>query len=60
MSRALELRLRRTAQRRGLSLTKSRRRDPEAPDYGLWTLWEKETIKAQATDLEVIAAFLMP
>lgn len=60
MSRALELRLRRTAQRRGLSLTKSRRRDPEALDYGLWTLWEKETIKAQATDLEVIAAFLMP
>lgn len=60
MSRALELRLRRTAQRRGLSLTKSRRRDPEAADYGMWTLWERETIKAQATDLEVIAAFLMP
>lgn len=60
MSRALELRLRRTAQRRGLSLTKSRRRDPLAADYGMWTLWERGTIKAQATDLEVIAAFLMP
>lgn len=58
MSRALELRLRRTARRRGLSLTKSRRRDPEAEDYGLWILWEGETVRAQARELDVIAAYL--
>ena len=33
-----ENRLRRTAQRRGYVLEKSRRRDPKAKDYGLYRL----------------------
>ena len=58
MSRALEIRMRRTADRRGLRLTRSRRRDPEALDFGLWTLWEGDTIRAQSKDLAVIAEFM--
>lgn len=33
-----ENRLRRAAQRQGLQLEKSRRRDPNAVDYGLWAI----------------------
>ena len=36
--RTRETRLRRAAQRQGLTLTKSRRRDPRALDYGLYFL----------------------
>lgn len=38
MDKVRENRLRRMAQRQGRELTKSRRRDPLAQDYGSWTL----------------------
>jgi hypothetical protein len=38
-----ENRLRRAAQRQGLALTKSRRRDPRAHDYGTYMLHDTET-----------------
>ena len=38
-----ENRLRRVAQRRGLHLTRSRRRDPKAVDYGLYWLTNPQT-----------------
>ncbi len=37
-SKVRENRLRRMADRQGLTLTKSRRRDPRALDYGKWTI----------------------
>lgn len=38
LQKVRENRLRRMAERRGLILTKSRRRDTLASDYGTWTL----------------------
>ena len=38
-----ENRLRRAAQRQGLALTKSRRRDPRAYDYGTYMLLDTST-----------------
>lgn len=38
-----ENRLRRAAQRQGLALRKSRRRDPRATDYGLYWLSDPHT-----------------
>ena len=38
-----ENRLRRAAQRQGLTLTKSRRRDPRATDYGTYMLVDRQT-----------------
>ena len=38
-----ENRLRRMAERQGLTLTRSRRRDPRAVDYGLYWLTETST-----------------
>jgi len=38
-----ENRLRRAAQRQGLALTKSRRRDPRATDYGTYMLVDAQT-----------------
>jgi hypothetical protein len=38
-----ENRLRRAAQRQGLALTKSRRRDPRAHDYGTYMLLDTST-----------------
>jgi hypothetical protein len=38
-----ENRLRRMAHRRGFRLVKSRRRDPQAWDYGLWLIVDRET-----------------
>jgi hypothetical protein len=38
-----ENRLRRAAQRQGLTLTKSRRRDPRATDYGTYMLTDTST-----------------
>lgn len=37
-----ENRLRRAAQRQGLTLTKSRRRDPRATDYGKYMLVDQD------------------
>jgi hypothetical protein len=38
-----ENRLRRMAERQGLTLVKSRRRDPRALDYGCWMIVDAET-----------------
>jgi hypothetical protein len=38
-----EIRLRRQADRRGYRLTKSARRDPWAPDFGLYALLDVQT-----------------
>jgi len=38
-----ENRLRRAAQRQSLALTKSRRRDPRATDYGMYKLIDKSS-----------------
>lgn len=38
-----EKRLRRTAQRQGLTLTRSSRRDPRALDFGRWWITDKAT-----------------
>lgn len=38
-----ENRLRRMAQRQGLALSKSRRRDPYAIDFGDYYLWDPDT-----------------
>ena len=38
MSKVHEIKLRRMAERQGLRLSKTRRRDPRAIDYGTWTL----------------------
>ena len=41
--KVLENRLRRIATRRGMILKKSPRRDPEARDYGLYALIDRDT-----------------
>ena len=43
MDKVRENRLRRIAERRGLKLTRSRRRDPDALDYGLYALIDVST-----------------
>ena len=43
MSRARENRLRRRAARQGLTLSRTRRRDPAALDYGLYALLDANT-----------------
>jgi hypothetical protein len=45
-NRVQENRVRRVAQRRGLRLVKSRRRDPQAVDYGLYALIDVDTNSA--------------
>lgn len=66
-----ENRLRRMAERRGLTLSKSRRRDTGALDYGLWTVTPGSTISGLAGDrlptqtmtfrtLDSVEAFLDP
>lgn len=41
-----ENRLRRMADRQGLTLRKSRRRDPRAPDYGVYWLMDRANVLA--------------
>ena len=43
MDKVRENRLRRIAERRGLKLSRSRRRDPDALDYGLYALIDAST-----------------
>jgi hypothetical protein len=43
MDKVLENRLRLTAERYGYKLERSRRRDPRAPDYGLYALVDPRT-----------------
>ena len=63
---AREMRLRRKAARQGLALSKSRRRDPDALDYGKYALLEPATGRVvfgagpvgYAADLDAVEAFL--
>ena len=54
-----ENRLREKAKRQGLELVKSRRRDPDAPDYGTYKLMRGETVVVDdLRDLDSIEAAL--
>jgi hypothetical protein len=61
-SKARENRLRRTAERRGLRLVKSRRRDPRALDYGSWYITDASTsgllTSEHGIDLDQVEAWL--
>lgn len=56
--RTQEVRVRNAARRRGYTVTKSARRDPAAPDYGLWRLLNGRGVVLLATrsldDLEAV------
>jgi hypothetical protein len=56
--RTREIRLRHTAQRRGYTLHKIRRRDPLATDYGKWRMRGKDAPRRLMT-LDEIEAFLI-
>jgi hypothetical protein len=47
-----ENRLRRMAERQGLTLVKSRRRDPRALDYGRWTVLEAASNRVVADEMD--------
>ena len=55
-----EIRARRAADRQGLRLTKSRRRDPRALDYGSYRLTDTngETVAGPFTDLDEVESYL--
>ena len=57
-----ETRLRRAARRQGLTLTKSRRRDPLALDYGKWWIADARTNKLvspeRGIDIDQVETFL--
>jgi len=56
-----ENRLRRAAERQGLALSKSRRRDPRALDYGTYTLTDlatREIVSDKKSDLDDIERYL--
>lgn len=50
--KALESKLRRRAQRCGLNIIKSRRRDPDAPDFGKYMILELQGRRIAASGLE--------
>ncbi len=54
-----ENRLRRMAERRGLVLTRSRRRDPLALDYGLYRLLRAKRVLLETKSLDAIEARLL-
>jgi hypothetical protein len=59
--RVRELRLRRMAERQGLALHKSRRRDPRAIDYGRYWLVDVRTnvlVGPETRDLDDIERYL--
>lgn len=53
-----ENRLRAMAKRRGRELSKSRRRDPYALDYGRWTIIERDGSERTEPDLDAVEAYL--
>lgn len=55
-----ENKLRRKAQRRGLNIIKSRRRDPEAPDFGKYMILEiaGHRIAAAGLEFDEVATYL--
>jgi len=56
--KAVENRLRRVAERQGLTLRKNRRRDKRAVDYGVWYLERGEQCVRESRDLKDIAKYL--
>lgn len=59
--KVLENRLRRMADRQGLRLAKSKRRDPRALDYGKYRLIDHDhggSVMAEWEDIDTIEAFL--
>lgn len=53
-----ENRLRRMAERQGLRLEKSRRRDPRATDYGRWTIFAGNDIRRGNLTIEQVEEYL--
>lgn len=56
--KALENRLRRVAERQGLTLTKSRRRDPRAIGYGTFTLTGEGIVLGERLSITQVAQLL--
>ena len=58
--RTREQRLRRAARRQGLSLQKSRVRDPRALDYGKWIVLDAQgrTLGRELPDLDAVEGYL--
>ena len=57
--RVRENRLRRAAQRQGLQLVKSRRRDPRAFDFGTYQLLDGTTVVASGRGLDAVEEWLL-
>jgi len=57
-SRTDEMRVRKAARRQGLSLRSSRRRDPNALDYGVWRLLTARGRVVVRGDLAMIEEWL--
>lgn len=53
-----EIGLRRKAARRGVGLSKSRRRDPQASDYGRWTIVRAGQAPVEVAGLDAVEAYL--
>jgi hypothetical protein len=53
-----ETRLRRMAERQGLTITKSRRRDPRAIDYGHWWVSGGGRRSVELTDIDALERYL--
>jgi hypothetical protein len=56
--RAQEQKLRAAAKRQGYALRSSRRRDPHALDYGIWTLSTRRGKVVVRGDLDAIERYL--
>jgi hypothetical protein len=56
--KTLENRLRRAAERQGLTLTKSRRRDPRAVGYGTYTLIDGDTVLGSMLNIAQVGQLL--
>jgi len=53
-----EIRLRRMAERQGLTVRKSRRRDPRAIDYGRWWVVHPDERFVELTDTDALERYL--
>lgn len=56
--KAIENRMRRVAERQGLTLTKSRRRDPRAIGYGTFTLTDGVTVLGERLSITQVGQLL--
>jgi hypothetical protein len=54
-----ETRLRRMAERQGLAIHKSRRRDPRALDYGRWWVVHPDERYVELTDIDALEQYLL-